>query len=121
MFSFDNYYEYMFIALNLIFWPSYIYVFTTVVIREIERVRINKFLEEWEREENNECDEDMGESIDKEKEREESMQQLQNDNMNQLNQANKLNQEQVHRGILDNSISLNDQTTSIMDKSNMET
>ena len=113
MFSFDNYYEYMFIALNLIFWPSYIYVFTTVVIREIERVRINKFLEEWEREENNECDD--------EEETEESMQQLQNDNMNQLNQANKLNQEQVHRGILDNSISLNDQTTSIMDKSNIET
>lgn len=111
MFSFDNYNEYMFIALNLIFWPSYIYVFTTVVIREIERVRINKYLEEWEREENNECD-------DKE-ETEESMQQLQSDDLNLLDQENRLNQEQVNQERLMNL--LNEQARSTMDKSNKET
>lgn len=111
MFSFDNYNEYMFIALNLIFWPSYIYVFTTVVIREIERVRINKFLEEWEREENNECDD--------EEETEESMQQLQSDDLNLLDQENRLNQEQVNQERLMNL--LNEQARSTMDKSNKET
>lgn len=111
MFSFDNYYEFVFIALNLIFWPSYIYVFTTVVIREIERVRINKFLEEWEREENNECDD--------EEETEESMQQLQSDDLNLLDQENRLNQEQVNQERLMNL--LNEQARSTMDKSNKET
>ncbi|MDD6712550.1 MAG: hypothetical protein PUE27_10790 [Sharpea porci] len=121
MFSFDNYYKFMFIALNLIFWPSYIYVFTTVVIREIERVRINKYLEEWKRQENNECDEDIGESIDEEEETEESMQQLQSDNLNLLDQENRLSQEQVNQERLDNKNSLNEQARSNMDKSSMET
>ena len=111
MFSFNNYYEFMFIVLNLIFWPSYFYVFTTVVIREIERVRINKFLEEWEREENNECDD--------EEETEESMQQLQSDDLNLLDQENRLNQEQVNQERLMNLF--NEQARSIMEKSNKET
>ena len=74
-------------------------------------MRINKFLEEWEREENNECDD--------EEETEESMQQLQSDDLNLLDQENRLNQEQVNQERLMNLF--NEQARSIMDKSNKET